>query len=299
VTTLGAKPKPAAPVALRPGAVFMIASALAFSVMSLLVKIAGERLPSQEIVLARALVSLVLSWWLLRRAGLSLWGKRRGLIVARGFVGFLALACVYYSVTHNPLAEATVIQYLYPAVTAVLAVVFLGEAFPRRLLLAAPASFLGLLLVARPAFLFDTARALDPFAALVAVGGAALTAVAYVLVRQLAADEHPLVIVFYFPLVTVPATLPTVVSNFVMPQGMEWLVLAGVGLSTQFGQVWLTRGLQLETAGRATAMSYLQIVFATLWGGLWFGQWPDGLAIAGGLIVVASTLAVALEREAA
>ena len=69
---------------LPPGVRFMVLSALAFSVMSVLVKAAGERLPSQEIVLARALVSLGLSWLLLRRAGVRTLGSRRGLLLLRG-----------------------------------------------------------------------------------------------------------------------------------------------------------------------------------------------------------------------
>ena len=51
------------------GARYMIVSAFAFSVMTLLVKLVGQRLPSQEIVAARAAVTLVLSYVALRRAG--------------------------------------------------------------------------------------------------------------------------------------------------------------------------------------------------------------------------------------
>jgi drug/metabolite transporter (DMT)-like permease len=93
-----------------PGARFMLLSAFAFSVMSVLVKWAGQRLPSQEIVVARAAVSLVLSWLMLRRAGVDLWGHARGWLLLRGVFGFLGLSCVFYSLTHLPIAEATVIQ---------------------------------------------------------------------------------------------------------------------------------------------------------------------------------------------
>ncbi len=282
------------------GAAYMIGSAFAFSVMTLLVKIAGERLPSQEIVLARAVVSLVLSYGLLKRAGLPVWGKRRGLLLARGALGFVALSAVYYSVTHLPLAEAAVIQYLHPGFTALMAAFLLRERLGWRLAAAGAFSLVGVVLVAKPAFIFGAmASALDPFAVAVAVAGAFLSAGAYVLVRRLSSEEHPLVIVFYFPLVTVPATIPTVWNQAVMPQGWEWLVLAGVGVATQAGQVWLTRGLQLEPAGRATALSYLQIVFAACWGALFFGDIPDALAGIGALLVVGATAAVALDKRRA
>jgi drug/metabolite transporter (DMT)-like permease len=276
-----------------------VGSALSFSVMSVLVKVAGARLPTQEIVLGRALVSLALSHVLLSREGLSVWGTDRPLLVARGVVGYLALSCVYYSVTHLPLAEATVIQYLHPGFTALLAALLLGEALGARLVAANLVALAGVVLVARPPVLFSataTAAALDPFTVAVAVAGAFGSAVAYVLVRRLAASEHPLVIVYYFPLVTVPATLPAVARDFVMPQGIEWIVLLGVGVFTQFGQVFLTRGMQLEPAGRATALSYLQVVFAACWGVLVCGDYPDTLTIAGALLVAAGALAVARNR---
>ena len=277
------------------GSLYMIGSALAFSVMTLLVKVAGQRLPSQEIVLARAVVSLVLSYALLRRAAINPWGRSRKLLVGRGVLGFLALSCVYYSVTHLPLAEATVIQYLNPAFTAVLAAFLLGESLGLPLLAASALSLLGVALVARPPFLFGAAMSnLDPVAVGVALCGALLSSGAYVLVRRLSATEHPLVIVFYFPMVTVPATLPVLWSHAVWPAGWDWLVLLGVGCATQAGQVWLTRGLSLEPASRATALSYTQILFATVWGASFFGEMPDLFTMLGAVLIVGGTVMVGL-----
>ena len=103
------------------GVAAIFLSAFAFSVMTLFVKLAGERIPSQEIVLARSLVSVALSFLLLRRAGVSPWGHDRRGLWLRGLTGYFALSCVYAAVTHLPLADATVIHYLNPAFTALLA----------------------------------------------------------------------------------------------------------------------------------------------------------------------------------
>ena len=97
----------------------MVLSALAFSLMTVFVKLAGERLPSQEIVVARAALSLALSWSLLRRAGISPWGNERRALWLRGLLGFAGLSCVFAAVTHLPLAEATVLQYLHPPITPI------------------------------------------------------------------------------------------------------------------------------------------------------------------------------------
>lgn len=282
------------------GALYIVASAFAFSIMTAFVKVAGERLPSQEVVAARAAVSLVLSWLLLSRAGISPWGTHRRLLFFRGLLGYLALSCVFHSVATMPLSDATVIQYLYPLFTAVLATVLLGEKPTLRVAAAGLASIVGVMLVARPSFLFGSiATAPRPLDLAIAVSGAFLTAVAYVGVKKLTVLEHPLVIVFYFPLVTLPATLPALVANPVMPRGWEWLALIGVGVATQAGQVWLTRGLGYESATRATALTYTQVVFATLWGALFFAEIPDHRSMLGALLVVSGAFLLGVTRRRA
>jgi drug/metabolite transporter (DMT)-like permease len=272
------------------GARYMVLSALSFSVMAALVKLVGQRLPSQEIILARSLVALGLSYVMLRRAGVPIWGQQRKLLVVRALLGFAALSCVFYALTRLPIAEATVLQYLYPVLTAVIAAFALRERVGLRLMFALALGTLGVIVVARPAAVFSSASTIDPLGAAVAMGGSLFTAGAYVLVRRLSQTEHPLVVVFYFPLLAVPLSLPAVALDFVLPRGAEWLGLLGVGLATQAGQVCLTRGLQAERAAFASTISYLQIVFATLWGVLLFDEIPGLGTLIGALLIFAGTL---------
>ena len=278
------------------GVRYMLASAFFFSVMSLMVKAAGRSLPSQEIVLARGVVTLVLSWWMVRAAGVYLWGERRWILLLRGALGFGALSCFYFALTRLPIAEATVLHYTNPLWTALLAAVLLRESLSAWVLGPILVSFAGVVLVARPEFLFGGAAAqIDPLGVVVVLIGAILSAGAYVAVREASKTEHHLVIVFYFPLVTVPATLPFA-GGFRWPSGWEWALLLGVGVSTQIAQIFLTRGLTLEPAGRAMAVGYSQIVFVTLWGMLFFDEFLGPWGLVGSFLVIAGTLAVGLRR---
>ena len=117
-------------------------------------------------------------------------------------------------------------------------------------------------------------------------------------IRQMGKAEHPLVVVFYFPLVTVPLSLPLAAPGWLWPTPMEWAALAGVGLSTQLAQVSMTRGLQLEPAGRATAVGYVQILFAAVWGAMFFGERPTAWTVAGAAVILAGTLLVAMRSSA-
>jgi drug/metabolite transporter (DMT)-like permease len=128
----------------------MLSSALSFSLMGVCVKALGQRLPVVEVVLGRAVISLVLSLWLLRLARLSPWGERRGLLVLRGVLGTAALYCVYGAIQALPLGAATVIQYLHPTFTALLAWLLLGERLSARILVAIGLGWLGVWLLTHP-----------------------------------------------------------------------------------------------------------------------------------------------------
>jgi len=275
----------------------MLASAFFFSLMSLLVKQLGERLPSQEVVMARALVGAVLSYAMVRHARLSPWGVNRRVLFWRGLFGFGALSCYFFALTRLPIAEATVIQFTSPIWTSALAAVVLKERVGKQLALCGAVSLVGVLLVARPGFLFGSSSAgLDPVGLGVALLGSLLTAAAYVSVRQASKTDDPLVIVFYFAWIAVLLGVPTAAPVLILPQGWEWAMLATVGVATQIAQVFLTRGLKLETAGRASSVGYAQIVFATGWGAIFFAELPDLLAGAGALLIVVSTITLAMTQ---
>src|SRR3569623_289339 len=110
----------------RRAAAYMATSAFGFSVMAMLVKLAARELPTGEIVLARALLTLGLSFWLVRRAGLTPWGTRRLGLAFRGLRGGSGLAVYYLSLVRLPLAEATTLQNGVPVFTALLAWRVLG-----------------------------------------------------------------------------------------------------------------------------------------------------------------------------
>jgi drug/metabolite transporter (DMT)-like permease len=273
---------------------YMAAGAFFFSLMSLLVKLAGQRLPTQEIVLARSLVMVLIAGAALRARGISFAGTpgRRRFLVLRGVFGYGALSCFYYALVHLPLADATVLQYTNPAWAAVFAIFVLGERMRGREVASLGLSLVGVLLVARPTFLFGTASALDPVAVAVGLSGAVCSASAYVVVRMLG-GEHYLVVIFYFAVVSSIASAPAALLHGVLPTPPEALLLLGVGATTHMGQVFITKGLYLERTGRATATGLIQIVFAATWGVLVFATMPDPLAMVGAGLVIAGVLLLA------
>lgn len=282
---------------LSPGVRHMAASALLFSLMSLLVKLAGSRLPSNQIVLARGVVCLVLSYGWLRAHGIPPWGNNRPALLLRGFFGTSALLCFYYTLVTLPFAESVVLQHLNPIFAALLAALFLGERIGGRLAVATFLCLAGVVAITRPATLFggsDLAGNLPSLGIAAGLAGAVCSALVFVLIRSLGDKEDPLVVVFYFPLVTVPVVLPLALAQWVWPTPLEWLTLLGVGITTQLAQVHMTRGVALEPAGRASSILYLQVALAALWGALFFEEIPDAFSLGGAALIVAGTLTLVL-----
>ena len=270
----------------------LVLSSLAFSLMTVCVKQLNGRIPVAEIVLVRALISLGLTGMGLRLAGVKPWGtaKARGLLFARGIAGSIALLCFFQAIDALPLAAATVLQYTYPTFTALAALLLLGESLRKRIVLAVLLGWVGITFVIQPDWLTGDAQALPLMPAFIGIFGALFTALAYVSVRRLSVSEHPLVIILYFPLISVPITLPWVIQTGVWPMGVEWMWLLGVGVFTQLGQIWVTDGLRRLPAARATSINYIQVVFAAIWAWLWFSEPVSVWQVGGGALVLLATM---------
>lgn len=277
----------------------MIQAAFWFAVMALLVKLAGEQgLPTMQIVFVRAVVTLTLSSIALRRARIRPFGRKTRLLLLRGLYGSGGLMCFYAAVNHLPLAEATVLHQISPVLTAVVAAIWIGEKLETRILLGMTLAFSGVVMIAQPASLLAESGSESEIAwpyVLIGVCGALFASLAYVAVRRLGRTEPPQLVVFYFPIVTVPISMPFAIHDWVWPDAYGWTLLVGVGVVTQIAQIALTNGLIREPAGRAISVGYLQVAFATVFGAVIFKTMP-GLWSWLGMVMIVGSLFVARRR---
>ena len=280
------------------GVRFMVLSAFGFALMSATVKhVSLYGIPVFEIVAARALVSLVISYLDVKRKRISIWGNNKPLLLVRGAVGTVALVCVYYSVTTLPLAEATIFQYIHPAFTALLAVFFLKERIQPSTFICIALCLLGIYVMVRPETGASAEHTLPPFSVMMALLGAFGSSIAYVIVRKLSQTEDSSVIIFYFPLVALPASIILMGDNFVMPDLYLTIMLVLIGVFTQIGQLGMTKAMQTQEAGKASAYSYIQIVFSGLIGIVVFGELPSVWTYIGAGLIVTGAMINAFGRH--
>ncbi len=272
------------------GIKFLIGSGLAFSLMSVCVKEVGERIPISELVFARATISLIITTFFLYKNNINPWGYQKRLLIIRGLLGTFALFCIFKALTILPIATATVIQYIYPTFTVISAYIILKEYVLKKIILSLIIGWIGIVLVSQPELnTYNNSRE-TILALIIAISGALMTSLAYICVKKLSYKEHPLVIIFYFPLVSIPLSIPFFINDLVLPSGTDWLWIIGIGVFTQIGQLCITEGLRLLPAGKATSLNYSQVIFASIWGVLFFEESLTISIYLGGFCVLISTI---------
>ena len=274
---------------LTPGVRQMLLSTLLFAGMNACVK-QLHHLPTLEIIFFRSIFSIVASYVALRRLGVAPFGHNHRLLISRGSTGALALICYFLALQHLPLATAVTVQYLAPIFTAVLGIWLVREPVRGWQWVFFGLSFGGVLLVQQGGPVVAHATSGPPGAGLLYLGigvvGALISGLSYNAIRKLRGREHPLVIVFYFPLISLPIAAVACLFNWQTPHGWDWAWLLACGAFTQGAQLTMTRAYQLERLSRVAPLNYLGMFYALGLGYLFFAETFGPLAYAGMALVL-------------
>jgi drug/metabolite transporter (DMT)-like permease len=273
------------------GALILVAGVLCFSVMSALGKIAGQEVPSIEIVFFRSLVGIPLVLILALRQRVSLLGKRRGLLLVRCVSGTVAMMMFFYALTKIPVADTLLLNQTAPIWVLPMAALFLGERITARHVLLAAVALVGVALVIKPSL--DVVNV----PGLVALTSAFFVAIAYVSIRKLTATESSLTIVLWFTVISVLITLPPTVAVFVVPSAVTAAALLGVGLFGTVGQLLMTQAYSYGEAGRLAVIGSLGAVFGAGWDLVLWGHVPDLLTAVGGVLVIGASAYLQIIRR--
>lgn len=247
------------------GVLYMLIAGLFFAIMNVLVKLLPN-IPAIEIVFFRSLISFIMSYIYLKSVKVPVLGRNRKLLVARGLAGAIALSMFFYTLQNIPLASAVTMQFLSPIFTSVLGIYIVKEKVRPVQWIFYFMAFGGILIIQG----FDPRISFEMF--LIGVTSAAFAGLAYNFIRKINDREHPLVIIFYFPLITLPLAGIYSLFNWVMPKGNEWFILALIGILTQFAQYFMTKSYQSENLSKVASLNYLSIIYALSFGFVFFDE---------------------------
>lgn len=272
----------------------IVGAVLCFTLLDTTVKVLAERYPVPLLVWARYAVQLLMVLlWLFPQLGGSLFRTRRIRVhVVRGAILPLSSLCFFSALKYLPLAAATAINYGTPVLVIILAVIFLGERMtPPRIALVV-AGITGMLMIVRPG------SAVFQGAALFALGASVLYGTFQILTRTLA-DEDSRVLLFY------PALVGTLLMTALLPWfgvevDMPWTdvaLVAAMGFLGTIGHFMFILAFQRAPASALTPFTYVHLIWATLAGWVFFGNFPDSWTLAGMAVIGGSGLLIAMHER--
>ncbi|KAG6617233.1 Drug/Metabolite transporter (DMT) Superfamily [Phytophthora cinnamomi] len=281
-------------------------SALCFSFMSTFIKYLTFTVASMEAIFWRSMVACACNFVVIKVTNQSLYvaPEYRKMLLIRCIVGFSSMGFAFYAVSQMVLADASVIIFTSPVFTFFMGALFLHEKIDPVSLISAIAAFGGLVCVVRPGFLFGynhPTAASDGSWVAVCSGllGALSQVFVFLVVRQLK-GLNVFVIIHYFTLSNVLFAMVWIAliqqSFSVSSTAAFWGAVFGCGLFTFLGQSFLTRGFQLEKAGIASVMRYLDVVFVFIWDSFLLGEHINHWSVVGACIIVSCAVLIALRK---
>ncbi len=278
------------------GIVLRIGATFFFTVMVVFVKLLADEIPLGQVVFFRSAVALFplvifLMWTRDFPSGLR---TRRPLgHITRCTMGCTALFASFASLKYLPLAHASIIGYIAPIVSVILARWVLGEIVTGLRWFAVVLGFLGVLVLILPSL---TATQLDESyltGVALALIMAGFTAGAKIQIRSLTLTENAGAIAFYFALTCSLAGLLTVFWGWESPNPNELALLCGAGISGGIAHIMMTLALQHSEVSKLAPFEYLSLVFAVFADAVLFNIVPEGVFYLSTVMIIIAMWAVA------
>lgn len=279
----------------RAGLLYALAGFCTLSVGDAIIKGMAGDWPAPAMAATRYVVGTALLGILLLRyeGAATLRLPRDKLQWLRGIAISCSAVGMFLAVWIMPLAEATTIAFTQPMITAVLAVIFLGERARKSTWLATALAFAGVFLVLRPNFESAGWGVLLP---LVAAVGMAVTIIAN---RKVTGRASILAMQYYMSVTAmIFLVVATGVFHFTGLEGFQvdwphWSILARcalIGVTATLAQWLIFMGTVKAGAGTVAPMTYGQLLMAVGLGALFFGDYPDATALAGAAVIIGAGL---------
>jgi drug/metabolite transporter (DMT)-like permease len=274
------------------GCLWMVAGGLLFVAVTVLVRHLGSDLPAVEAAFIRYLIGVILLLpmiWRMHWRGIR--PARFRLYFVRGIVHGVAVMLWFFAMARIPLAEVTAIGFSTPVFTALGAILIFHEQVKRRRMLAILAGFIGTLIILRPGFQTLEAGSLAQLIAAFCFAGSFL--LAKHMTRRDSSGEILVMLTLFCTLTLLPGAIyywrePTLTE-------ISWLAL--VAIFATAGHYAITRAIASAPLTVTQPLSFLQLVWAIIFGYWLFDEVPDRWVIIGSLVIVAA-ISYLTHREA-
>ncbi len=270
---------------MQPGTRYILLSTTCFFIATLFVKYIPH-IPAYEIVLVRAIISLILCSAIIAKQKVPFWGQHKRLLILRGLFGTAGLLSFFYALQNLPLATASTLINLYPIFTIIFAIFILNEKPKPKQWLFFATAFIGV------TFLKGGSMSISFQDFFIGAMSGLFAGIAYNVIRLLKGKEAPITVILYLSLVAVPVFLPLAIWQWAPPTLFEWTMLLGIGVITQIAQWFLTKAHQAAQASHIVHYSYFSVVASVIVGWWWFDEPLTAIALLGIGLIMGSILMI-------
>ena len=296
-TAASPAPSSAAPQNYLGGIALRLLAMASLSLMFVLVKLIAESGVHilESLFWRQAVVIPLVFAWALSHGGIASFATRRiGIHARRAMMGLTGMALNFGGMIFLPMAEATTINLSVPIFAVIFAALLLGEPTGWQRWSAVIIGFVGVLVVLNPAASFTSGFSGDHgIGTLIALGGALMTALITIAIRDLGRTENATTIVFWFSLLSMLPLGVALPFVFTPHTAYQWLLLLGLGFSGAVVQMSLTGALRLAPVAVVIPMDYSALLWSIACGWWFFGTLPADTTWIGAPLIIASGLFIA------
>ena len=237
----------------------MLISTLAFTLMN----VTAKRLAyynTYQLVFFRSLGTLVFTSSYLIYHKIPLFGHNRKLLFFRAFVGLISMSMFFLSLHYLPVGTAVTLRYLSPIFAAVFSVFLLKQHIRLKQWLFFLIAFAGVVI------LKYTDIQINVTGLLIIVTSAVFGGLVYIAINKIGTSEHPVTIVNFFMMFATIVGGSIAVFNWETPPQQDYLPLLSMGVYGFFGQLYMTKALQIDTINKIAPIKYTEVIFTILIG---------------------------------
>ncbi len=261
----------------------MVASFLTFTMMAVLIRDVGARIPIVEVVFVRQFLGMLMLaplFWQARASIRHSTGLK--LHLARGVSATFSMICGLTATLMIPLADVTAIQMAEALIVTALAAAVLRERVGWRRWLAAAIGFTGVIIMVRP---LGGGVSLFSY---VALAGACFGAMNMLFVRAGARHDRIETVLFWQGVVVLLLVTPIAFRQWVWPTAGDAALLVLMSIIFIVGLWLITWALRMGETSALAPLHYLRLLMMGLAGWAIYGEVPTTYTIVGAALVLTS-----------
>ena len=269
------------------GPLLMLAAALLFTILNLLIKQIGPAFTIWHIGFYRFFGGVAVLLLVFGRHGNPYRGHNTRLLIIRGFTGSAAFLSIVTAIRLLPVSTALVIFYAFPAFSAVFAFLIYGDRLSKAEIICIALVIVGI------GVLFNFRLEGGFFGQLMALSGAAFAGLTVTLIKTLREKNGPVIIYLYFCTMGMLVTLPQFVMQPLLPSnGIAWAMVLGIVFVSVAAQLLMNQGFFYCRGWEGGVFMSSEVVFTAIVGIAFLGDPVSWRFWLGGGLIFGSAVAM-------